>query len=717
MPTVPSYQTQVSPNVAPTVTLQSTAPTAAFGGGIAEAEGKIADDLFKQAVKEKATDDFNAVTTATNQINEQINKDFNGEGGFFTRKGANAKGLTADVDAYFSKTAESFIPKMANDTQRANFASKMADVSFNYKKAVATQERAELDAYATQNLHNTYLLGQETIGKNYRNNEIIDSNIKRLEENVSVERNKEGWDSETYEQQKFSNISPGVVNAVNAAILAEDYERAEVLSYKYQDYLPSKEAASFGATITKNRTANKLIVKNKTLFAQYKDDLPGALAAIEAGATTGGNSESGLKSVEAMRAQLGIKYERGGDGKTSTDCGKSCLVAYQNAGINFDNRFVPYMIDEAKTKGMWHEADGYTPKAGDLAVVNGDDHIVMVTEKGGTIQAGTSQMKVYESDKSPAEMFGNVTGYISPPAEGLSWVEIQKEKDEYISYYNQQKTVIKLVEQQEVASVSNSMLADYTAGNRDPQHYIDIAKQMAGGDYKKLETYLSVAKNVTQLFATAARTKSDMNSMLYFNRIISKANIEDIPTIRAKLYSQSDMFSESDLIGFDKQLNLLANGKDDKAGAIADKNWQSETNSKEIIANTLSVLEAEGVHGTDRYVRAKEILGSGKANNRAIKTYSDTNNKERQAIVDSWGDSGEKVMSLLETGFKRGYNVDGNAFKWNGDYHSVNSFISDIGSAMKTDPVAEESLDYIMSRSLPLNPETYSIVYEKLAGE
>lgn len=84
--------------------------------------------------------------------------------------------------------------------------------------------------------------------------------------------------------------------------------------------------------------------------------------------------------LDEARARIGADYELGalGDegGGLAYDCGKLVLDAFTAAGVAFENRYVPDMIEEAKAKGAWHSAgDGYVPQAGDAAVVLGDNHM------------------------------------------------------------------------------------------------------------------------------------------------------------------------------------------------------------------------------------------------------------------------------------------------------------------------------------------------------
>lgn len=128
----------------------------------------------------------------------------------------------------------------------------------------------------------------------------------------------------------------------------------------------------------------------------------------------GTNSESIVQNAESA---LGTPYILGGDGtpQNGTDCGQLIKTSVNGSGIDWNSRYVPNMLKEAREKGVWHEAnDGYVPKAGDAIIVGKDlGHIVMSDGNGGCYQASTSRNGVVH-DSSVTYMFnGEIAGYIA----------------------------------------------------------------------------------------------------------------------------------------------------------------------------------------------------------------------------------------------------------------------------------------------------------------
>lgn len=130
---------------------------------------------------------------------------------------------------------------------------------------------------------------------------------------------------------------------------------------------------------------------------------------------TGGNGQYSSQIIASAEAQLGKKYVLGGDGFSSTDCGQYVKSCWNAAGIEWDSRFVPSMVQEARQKGIWKEADGsYIPKAGDAIVVENDlSHIVISDGNGGNYAASYGRQHVVHDSTTAASYNNTITGYIA----------------------------------------------------------------------------------------------------------------------------------------------------------------------------------------------------------------------------------------------------------------------------------------------------------------
>ena len=179
--------------------------------------------------------------------------------------------------------------------------------------------------------------------------------------------------------------------------------------------------------------------------------------------------------VDRMRNLEGRIGYHASDG---TNCARTVGLAlagtdYQDL-INVDN-----FVEVAQNKGQLKDPASYVPKPGDLAVVNDGNHIVMVSENGGTIQNGSSHDGVYESAQSPLQMFGSVKYYISTSelsngdygvAGNLQGVNEEQRQEEY--YQNLIKE-----EQQRRADAIREVLGAKTHAQEQQEQAVSEAEQ------------------------------------------------------------------------------------------------------------------------------------------------------------------------------------------------------------------------------------------------
>ena len=125
----------------------------------------------------------------------------------------------------------------------------------------------------------------------------------------------------------------------------------------------------------------------------------------------GGGSGSASSVLDAANAQIGKAYSLGADGTWATDCGKLFADSVKAAFSKDVPRYVPDIMNSAKSAEAWHDAgDGYVPKAGDGVVVLGDNHIVISDGKGGYTGANSSTGVI--AKPSVEGDFGAITGYV-----------------------------------------------------------------------------------------------------------------------------------------------------------------------------------------------------------------------------------------------------------------------------------------------------------------
>lgn len=126
---------------------------------------------------------------------------------------------------------------------------------------------------------------------------------------------------------------------------------------------------------------------------------------------SGGVTGEAVSVLDAANEQLGKAYELGADGTWATDCGKLFSDSVLQAFGKDVPRYVPSIMEAARSAGAWHDAgNGYIPKAGDGVVVLGDNHIVISDGAGGYTGANSSTGVV--AKPSVEGDFGAITGYV-----------------------------------------------------------------------------------------------------------------------------------------------------------------------------------------------------------------------------------------------------------------------------------------------------------------
>ena len=265
MPTVPTYQTQVSPNVAPTVTLQSTAPAAAFGGGIAEAEGKIADDLFKQELVDKAKNDTATVLKATNIANGQLADLASSK---LSLKGENAVGATQSFDKDFSEIVKNTMPMLKNDTQRAAFSQHMGPNAFNYKRSIETHERNQKDEMLNNEFKTANAIQANNIIASYNNPELIDGFLKTGNATADARGQVMGLDKDTVNQYKLTTNSKSLVGAIDASLDNDNPDKANQILSMYGGQMTAADKAAATQKVNKVLNKNEVAINVQTVVHQ-----------------------------------------------------------------------------------------------------------------------------------------------------------------------------------------------------------------------------------------------------------------------------------------------------------------------------------------------------------------------------------------------------------------------------------------------------------------
>lgn len=193
--------------------------------------------------------------------------------------------------------------------------------------------------------------------------------------------------------------------AKNAALLPADLEGQNYSANSSSNDPFYNIGGGAPATYYKNTEG----VKVSSEGVQYKQ----FIANGEVG--TGGAGPRSFAIINAAESKLGIPYKLGGDGVSATDCAMYTKTCWNAAGIEWDSSFVPSMVQEARQKNIWHDADGsYIPRAGDGIVVEDDlNHIVICDGNGGNYAASYNGKRTLHDPSTASSFNHKITGYIA----------------------------------------------------------------------------------------------------------------------------------------------------------------------------------------------------------------------------------------------------------------------------------------------------------------
>lgn len=556
---ITTLQPQVKLNTSGNAQIGASRDINAYGGNqygsnnLGKAFSQVGNFIDRE-MEEKMTAD---VMAANSEYSKRLNDTLYGENGLMLKQQDGAANLTQEFEDAEKKIRQEVLREKKISYQKAATAfNATADREYQQRYELARKHQfVEQEKYKDTTLSNKLYDTADFAGKNFADENIYKSSLETGNAFIAARYANAGAETIKAKQNEFRQVM--VTKVFNSAYEAEDYDTLEVLATKFKNDLPSELVSKAGKIVGAQRKENEEIKLVQDLHQKYSGNIEAMLAEID----NMGNYKSDGTGVEnivnAMKSQIGIPYELGGDGISSTDCGQSIKLALNKAGIQWNTRYVPYMMAEAEEKNIWKDKNsGYKPKAGDLAVVNGDEHIVMIDENGGVIQAGTSVMQVYQSSKSVDDMFnGNITGYIATSelaggtggnsrGKTMSLKDKEKLKERAMAYASRQERVENFKKQEILKGAENAMYELYSSGVVDEKEYISTAKQYAGGDVRVFESLARSAKFFSGLNAKPVTPKMSDTVKIKLHDAIETGQIKDRESLSQYLQEQNVSYAE-----------------------------------------------------------------------------------------------------------------------------------------------------------------------------
>lgn len=364
---------------------------------------------------------------------------------------------------------------------------------------VARHQFTQVEKWKDLNLQSGIQTQIEFAQKNYNDSKVIDNVLGNVDLLTSIRYSGVAGSEAIMESAKRNAYGMVISNVIQSAMDKEDYAMADAYNEKYGSFLTPEQRRNIGKVIynkAKSRWESNFV---KDAYAKYGKDVDAFVKSLDG--SNGFNMSKGSSNLtKEMTDMIGkIGYY---DGKGGTNCARTIGMLPSLKGTVYEGEtWVPSFMQKAKDRGEWHQGtEGMRP--GDLVVVNGDNHLVMMDDNGGTIQNGASgdngKGGVYKSQLSPSEMFnGNVTGYIrvgggeNSTAQPMSEEEKESLKKQYMTYVSNQVRIKNLRDDQVYNDFSKEVYGWVSENTKDYASAREEARKRAGSDPELLKTYIN----------------------------------------------------------------------------------------------------------------------------------------------------------------------------------------------------------------------------------
>lgn len=389
----------------PTGRASASANVNAYGG---KTDLSPIDNVMKFATKIQEDKDAQSAFNAMNDYNEQVNNLlYNNENGLMHLQGSAAENMGLTYAAAEKKIREDVLSKHKVMMRGANVAlnNSLEKIATGNSRAIMQYEFKQSEVAKDITLANSEQSFSMSAQKMFRDVESVGA-YADLYAMQAGERYKFSGD-EVVEAQMRKAKGKIYKAALSEALAKEDFNSYHKLLKEGNSFLEAGDRANFDKiSYTKQRNSFERNIAQEA-FSMFGRDKKAAYKYIEQHQGYGNSTSSNVDKVRALIGKIPFYAEDG------TNCMRTMGIALK--GTPYEGQInVDQAISTADKLGQLMSPDNYTPKPGDLAVNENGNHIVMITENGGTIQNGKSKNGVYESNYSAAEMSsdGKVKYYI-----------------------------------------------------------------------------------------------------------------------------------------------------------------------------------------------------------------------------------------------------------------------------------------------------------------
>lgn len=363
----------------------------------------------------------------------------------------------------------------------------------------------EMEKYKDTQLNNQYVQTLKDVTTNYNDEAALKGYLNRGI--YMTEQRYANFGKEKIQQASDKWKAAVVGSAVNAAVNAENYERAGELLQGYGYMMDPSQRMQIDKVVSARQKNDSELNTFGSIFASTGKDIEAGVRALKA---TYGTADI-AKGKEFLAGQLGKYYgsnqcanfvkayvrAAGGDEAITSALADGTYRNAEEKGLTFsdkgelrDGDIVYWQVDGSGYSASNDPEDvNSTSKA-----YKGITHVGIYNAKTGkVIQSGEHGVSELALDAKGY----NVVGYSHIGGKAMSLAEQEKLEKDYRAYaigkVNQKRAQVNLM----IENACDDMMAAYNQGERRPEYYMDMAKRIAGNDYSAYVTLTNVAKSFT----------------------------------------------------------------------------------------------------------------------------------------------------------------------------------------------------------------------------
>ncbi len=712
-----SYSRAVDPNVAQG---QVRAPgnAAAYGAGMGRAMGAVAQGLAlvgAEQQRQMENDLALKVMEASNEYERQINV-------VNTDLLSRQLDKTIDIDKEFAEKEAKIRQKVWGESglryEKAQRAfNNMADRSVTGNlKVLSRYQAGEMDKHGllVRNESNGALRDKVLLGKETAQNALGQMKIS----NAIYGRNK----GQDYIKALDKDSATELVGVLMLDLTdKKDYAGAQAVYDEFKEQVDVARLSKVTSRLNDCREAEQGMQDINSLYAIYGDDVDGAVKAWSAKATKSGSGDKDF--MRAAESQLGIPYVLGGDGKSSTDCGKFIERTATAAGYETTNlRTVDDMYKVAEDKGIAF-TDRSQLQPGDIVyycntssqageAYKGITHAGIYQGNGKLMHASSGYGKVIKD--ADMDAIGEIAGFSRIPFEGgktgrsLGALETEDFRKKYSAKLGSEISARNFKRNEAYQNGMVELFKLREAGIFDETASADVVSRYSYDDHTRMRL-----KGLKTELLTKPKRESSETAALY--RLDTLAINGQLQQDDVEMLFKQGALSDKDFLKYSKDAGKTRKDEANDLNNQIDKAWFVDVNAQYSDPKTKAVkerfavmaklrLDQENVQGWERQDKVRQWLKDEKATPTIHTEYYQHSSREYNVMVNSWGARGGEVGELL----KRGALTEGTG----GSGQELNKTSSYIAAQISTanakgDPTAQAALDHCLDEGIPLTKSSY----------